>query len=59
MSDIISGINNVTPTYPVKPVQPANRDRKSGKRNPDRSPPDTGIKDDDDDDQKPQIDEYV
>jgi len=58
VSEPISGVNNVTPTYPVKPVQPSNRDRKSGKRNQDRSPPDTGAKDDDDD-QKSQIDEYV
>ena len=58
MSDIISGIPIVTPSYPVKPVQPSNRDRESGKRNSDRPKPDTDVNDDDDDN-KPKIDEYV
>ncbi len=59
MSDLISGIKIVTPTYPVKPVQPANRDRKSDKRKTDRPTPDRDVTDDDDDDSKRKIDEYV
>jgi hypothetical protein len=58
MSDLISGIKTVTPTYPVKPVQPANKDRKSGQRKTDRPVPDRSMRDDDDD-SKQKIDEYA
>lgn len=57
MSDPLSRIKTVTPTYPVKPVQPLNKDRKSGKRHSDRPTPDKSKSDDSDN--KPQIDEYV
>ena len=57
MSDPLSGIRNVTPTYPVKPVQPINKDRKSGQRHSDRPTPDKSKSDDDEN--PPQIDEYV
>lgn len=57
MSDPLTGIKNVTPTYPVKPVQPINKDRKSGKRHSDRPIPDKSKSDDDEN--PPQIDEYV
>ena len=56
MSDNISGIKNIKPSYPVKPVTPSQRDRESGKRKKDPPPPDRGT---DDDDDKPAIDEYI
>lgn len=64
MSDFISGIKNVPPTYPVKPVQPASKDRKSDKRKKDRPKPDSGNPSHDDVDDRydgdnPEIDEYV
>jgi len=63
VSDLISGIKIVTPTYPVKPVQPASRDRRSGKRKSDKREtekpkPDRDVTDDDDDNKR-KIDEYV
>ena len=35
MSDGISNIKIISPSYPVKPVQPAQKDRESGKREKD------------------------
>ena len=35
MSDGISNIKIIGPSYPVKPVQPAQKDRESGKRQKD------------------------
>jgi len=32
MSDPLSGITNISPAYPVKPVQPSKEDRRSGRR---------------------------
>lgn len=55
MSDF-NPIKNVNPPYPVKPVQPARKDRESGKPPADRR--DTEQPDKDDDNQ-PLIDEYV
>ena len=57
MSDPISGVNNMTPTYPVKPAQPSNKDREPGKRNRDR--PASEKESIDDDENEPLIDEYV
>lgn len=57
MSDSISRINIVTPSYPVKPAQPANKDRQSDKGRDELPPSDD--KDDDDAEDKPVIDEYV
>ena len=39
MADFISGIKTVPPTYPVRPVQPGEKDRESGKRKKDRPAP--------------------
>lgn len=64
MSDPISGVKNVPPTYPVKPVQPGSKDRKSGERKKERSRPDAesergGDKDSGESGDRPTIDEYV
>lgn len=32
MSDPFSGINRITPSYPVRPVRPVDKDRKPGER---------------------------
>ena len=63
MSDFISGIKHITPSYPVKPVRPAQKDRQTDRRQKqgDRKP-DTDELDDDhgpDDERKPTIDEHV
>jgi hypothetical protein len=57
MSDGISGIKIITPSYPVKPVQPAQKDRESGKR--ERDPPASESDSDHEDNDKPVIDEYI
>lgn len=56
MSDLFGGIKQIGPTYPIKPVRPAQKDRETGKRQrkPDERPPE-----DRDDDDKPLIDEHV
>lgn len=65
MSDGISGIKIITPSYPVKPVRPAHKDRESGKRDKDRPKPDTESEteptseSDDSEHDKPVIDEYI
>ena len=60
MSDNISGVKIINPTYPVKPTQPSERDSRSGKRRKDpprqESPDEKNINDADD---KPTIDEYI
>ena len=57
MSDGISGVKNIRPSYPVKPVQPSEKDRESGKRRKD-SPQKEPVETDDNSD-KPKIDEYI
>lgn len=37
MSDRFSGIGNIPPAYPIKPVEPSGKDRPSGERK--RKPP--------------------
>ncbi len=58
MSDLFSGIKHIGPTYPVKPVQPAVKDREPDqrKKEPPRKP---RKRSDEDDDTKPIIDELV
>ena len=57
MSDLISGIPKVGPAYPIKPVQPAQKDREPGKRHKkERNKPKTDERNDDD---KRTIDEHV
>ncbi len=57
VSDSISGIKNIKPAYPLKPVAPTPRDRESGKRKKNPPTPDAGKKNDGGD--KPVIDEYI
>ena len=61
MPDFISGINRIGPSYPVKPVQPAQKDRQTDRRKKPRY--EVPESDDDDetpgDDHKPTIDEHV
>ncbi len=60
MSDLFSGIGRIGPSYPVKPVLPAQKDREPGERHKDdRNKPETEDRQDDDDDNKPTIDEHV
>ena len=58
MADFVGGIKQIGPSYPVKPVQPAEKDREPGSRKKKRQPPETERRDDDDD-QKTHIDEHV
>lgn len=57
MSDI-SGIYRIGPSYPVKPVRPANKDRQTDQRKK-QPPKEPGQEDNDDDERKPIIDEHV
>ena len=63
MSDFVSGINRISPTYPVKPVQPTQKDRETDRRKkPPREVPENDARDDDEGqggDNKPTIDEHV
>ncbi len=63
MPDSISGIKYINPTYPVKPVQPARKDRETDRRKkPNYDAPDQGEDDRNDDldgDRRPTIDEHV
>jgi len=61
MHDFISGINRIGPSYPVKPVQPAQKDRETDRRKKPRyEEPDANENDEEQgDDQKPTIDEHV
>jgi len=60
MSDNISGIKIVNPSYPVRPVQPSNADENSDNRR-EKKPPKQSDNDSEPDDaeNKPTIDEYV
>jgi len=53
----IPGVSRITPTFPVKPPQPADKERDSERRR--RQPERTEKTETDDDDDKPTIDEYV
>ncbi|MDX1482118.1 MAG: hypothetical protein R3315_10595 [Woeseiaceae bacterium] len=66
MADQFSGIGNVGPTYPVKPVERPGKDRPSGERK--KKPPSRPETEDDDGSKKRedrdrprdgQIDEYI
>ncbi len=39
MSDFIGGIRQIGPTYPVRPVQPADKERKPGQEAPKQQEP--------------------
>lgn len=57
MADIGSGMKKIGPGYPLKPVQPSRKDRKSGQRQ--KKPTDKKRKPDADDDNRSTIDEYI
>ena len=57
MADFIGGIKQIGPSYPVKPVQPAQKDKETDNRRRKRQEPETGKRDDDD--EQPHIDEHV
>ena len=60
MSDnSISGLYRIVPTYPVKPPQPADKERDSERQQRQPEPPRRSDEDDDDADGKPVIDDYV
>ena len=64
MDNSISGLYRILPSYPVRPVQPSDKDRESNKEDlpPEREAPHNGPHDQDgggDNDDKPTIDEYV
>ena len=63
MADFIGGIKHIGPSYPVKPVQPAQKDREVENDRKRRQQPDTDKRDNDADDtgngDKPTIDEHV
>lgn len=57
MQDFVGGIKPVGPNYPVRPVQPANKDREAGERR--KQHPEPNVEQREDDDQQPHIDEHV
>ncbi len=57
MADFIGGIKHIGPSYPVRPVQPAHKDKETDNRRRKREQPETEKHDDDDD--QPHIDEHV
>lgn len=61
MQETISGIYRIPPTYPVKPVQPANKDRETDQRKKPRYdvPEQKEDRDKPSDEDKPTIDEHV
>ncbi len=64
MSDPISRTTTIQPAYPVKPVQPSQEDRRSGRRRnpaPERKPEANSDEDSDVDekDKRSTIDEYI
>ncbi len=60
MSDYFSGIRNIGPSYPVKPVTPAHKDRETGNRRERKQQPEPeSDPDSDDDEHKPTIDEHA
>ena len=58
MSDLVNGIRQIGPSYPVKPVQPTRKDRETGRRKKKRQRPDTERRENDND-ETPHIDEHV
>jgi len=60
MADFISGIKHITPAYPLKPVQPAQKDRETDRRKkPKHDVPEPDDNDKHDGDGKSTIDERV
>lgn len=63
MADYISGIKHITPSYPVKPVQPVHKDRETDRRQKPKDAPrdndDGERRDESDGERKPTIDERV
>ena len=60
MTDFSSGIKNIPPAYPLKPVQPVRKEREPGRRKkPSDKRPDDGENEPPDAEQKPIIDEHV
>lgn len=57
MADNISGIRHIGPAYPVRPMQPSNKDREPGERQKKEQPKPQS--DEHHDDDKPTIDEHV
>ena len=57
MAEFIGGIRKIGPSYPVKPVRPAQKDKETDNRSKKRPQPDSEERDDDPD--KPHIDEHV
>jgi hypothetical protein len=63
MADFISGIKHITPSYPIKPVRPAQKERETDRRKkpgyerPDAEDNDAGQEPDGQ--RKPTIDEHV
>ena len=58
MNEFIGGVRNITPSYPVRPIQPVNKDRETGEQKQKKQEP-PKKSDHDDDDNKPLIDEHV
>lgn len=59
VADFVSGIKNIGPAYPVRPVVPAQKDRKTGQRRNERQEPEEDDAEKDDGNPKPTIDEHV
>jgi len=64
MSDEISKITNIPPSYPVKPILPSKEDRRSGRRrnqSPKHKPGSDSVEDSDpaEEDKRSTIDEYI
>lgn len=62
MADIISGVRHIGPPYPLKPVQPSNKDREPSERQKkDQRKPNPEERHDEErhDNDKPTIDEHV
>ena len=61
MAEFVTGIKPISPSYPVKPVQPANKDRESDAERRKRKPPEEQRRpaDENDGEDRPTIDEHV
>ena len=59
MADFVGGIKHIGPSYPVKPVQPTQKDRATDNERKKRREPETDKRDEGRDDDKPLIDEHV
>ena len=65
MADYFSGIKHITPSYPVKPVQPIQKDRETDRRDkpkhkaPEKQDDEEHNDDTYDGDKSPTIDEHV